>query len=193
MNGKEIPICTNPTPATEVLATTDDGAPLLCRYAVGEGEILLFNTPVYPANSAICSLYESEMQRVIRKATDAEPVWATTGDDVEFAVYRQEDGSAHVYFLAVDWYRPEEPLRHATLRLGKRTYDVALPFGVLVKCVTDGDSAAWPTAEEGEVLCREQDGWKVQGRGKVDFCIAENGDLRRVTVDFSENPIAFIQ
>lgn len=193
VNGKEIPICTNPTPATEVLATTDDGAPLLCRYAVGEGEILLFNTPVYPANSAICSLYESEMQRVIRKATDAEPVWATTGDDVEFAVYRQEDGSAHVYFLAVDWYRPEEPLRHATLRLGKRTYDVALPFGVLVKCVTDGDSAAWPTAEEGEVLCREQDGWKVQGRGKVDFCIAENGDLRRVTVDFSENPIAFIQ
>jgi hypothetical protein len=121
-----------------------------------------------------------------------EPAWAETGDDVSFTVYRQADGSTHLYFLAVDWYRPEEQIRTATLRLGQTAYPVSMPFGILVKCVTDGTRAAWATSEEGEVLSVSSDGIRVQGTGKVTFCVAENGRVRTVTVDFSERPVQIV-
>lgn len=192
VNGKALSVCRNSPPATEVLSTTDDGTPLLCRYAVGAGEILLFNTTAYPADEAIRSLYEAEMKRIVQQATDAEPIWAGTKDDAEFAVYRQADGGAHVYFLAVDWYRPEKDLRRAELRLGEQRYEVSFPFGVLIKCVTDGHCAAWATAETGEVLSVSDEGIRVQGMGKENFCIAKDGIVRTLTVDCSENKIQII-
>ena len=109
-----------------------------------------------------------------------------SGDDVETAAYEQGDGIRHYYVLAVDWFRAPEPLRHASLRLGQNRYPVELPFGVMLKIVTDGKRAAWCLSEEGEVLRLEPEGAVVQGAGLQTFCLAQNGELRTVEANFDE-------
>lgn len=189
---KALSLCQNAAPADEVLLRTDEGQPLLCRYRVGKGSLLLFQTKEYPAQEALRPAYEQAMLALVGDTVAAEPVWAETGDDVSFTAYRQADGSTHLYFLAVDWYRPEAGIRTATLRLGQARYPVSMPFGVMLKCVTDGRRAAWAESEAGEVLSLGEAGVRVQGTGSVTFCLAEGGVIRRVAVDFSTNPIQTI-
>ena len=140
----------------------------------------------YPSSPAIRGLYESEMVRLLRTVAEEESVYAEAGDDVEFALYKQKDGSKHVYFLATDWYRDPAPLRTATLRIGDCRYPVTLPFGVMLKCVTDGVSAVFAESEDGEVLSVTGDTATVQGTGVIRFKIARNGTLRTEEVDFSD-------
>ena len=185
VNGKPVTVCQNATVPDEVLSRTDSGAPLLCRYCVGEGEVLLYNVGEYPAAEAIKAYYEQTLKSLIREATDAEDVWAETGEDVEFAVYEQENGDSHVCFLAVDWYRDPAMLRHATLCVGEEEYDVCMPFGVMLKCVVGESVAAWAVSESGEVLEVGNTSVTVQGSGVVDFCIAKGGEQKKITVDFS--------
>jgi len=189
VNGAAISVCVNAKKPDRVLVTTDDGQPLACTYRVGRGEVILFNTKAYPADPVIRALYESELIALAEAANAAEPAWVSCGDDVEFAVYEQMDGTRHVYFLAVDWYRDPATLRHATLRLGTDCYDVALPFGVMLKCVTDGKATVWAESEEGEVLALAGDTATVQGAGKVTFCVAKEGQLQAVTLDFTKEPV----
>ena len=188
VNGVAVSVCENAQKPDAVLAACDDGTPLICVYRRGKGEVVLFNVAAYPAHPAIKALYEQQLVRLAAQANAAEAVWAECDDDVEFAVYRQKDGTDHVYFLAVDWYRDPAPLRHATLRVGKDTYDVAFPFGVMLKCVTDGKRAVWAKSEDGEVLSLAN-GVTVQGVGNVTFCVAENGTVTEKTVDFSAAPV----
>lgn len=188
-NGLPISVCTNAKAPDEILLRTDSGAPLLCRYCIGKGEILLFNTKDYPSKEAIRADYERVLAEQIKQATQKEAVWAETGEDVEFAVYEQENGAKHAYFLAVDWYRDPDVLRHATLRIGGQRYDVSMPFGTMIKCVVQNGTAAWAESEDGEVLCVGDESMTVQGMGEVDFCIFQSGACTRVTVDFSESPI----
>ena len=192
LGGLALSLCQNAVPADEVLLRTDEGQPLLCRYRVGKGSLLLFQTKEYPAQAALRPAYEQAMLSLVGDTVAAEPVWAETGDDVSFTAYRQADGSTHLYFLAVDWYRPEPGIRTATLRLGQERYPVSMSFGIMLKCVTDGRRAAWAESEAGEVLSLGEAGVRVQGTGTVTFCLAEGGKLRHVTVDFSTEPIQTI-
>ncbi|MBQ9761267.1 MAG: hypothetical protein IJW16_07960 [Clostridia bacterium] len=189
VNGKKISVCVNPQAPDEVLLRTDSGAPLLCRYRVGKGEVLLYNVKDYPSVEAIRAQYEQTLTDLIREATEAERVWARTGDDVEFVVYDQEDGTKHVYFLAVDWYREPEFLRHAELCIDGKTYGVYLPFGRMIKCVTKDGIAAWAESEDGEVLSITDAGITVQGTGEVIFRVARDGARRDVTVDFKSETV----
>jgi len=189
VGGKPISVCVNPRVPDEVLSYTDGGAPLLCRYQMGNGEMLLFNVRNYPAAEAIRGAYEHQLSALIREATTAEHVWAQTGEDVEFTVYQQENGDHHVYFLAVDWFRDPEPLRHATLRIGSQKYDISLPFGVMLKCVVAGDRAAWAESEDGEVLKISDTSITVQGTGTVIFRVVREGKQTRIPVDFTTNPV----
>lgn len=193
VSGLPVSVCVNPLSPDEILSRTDSGRPLLCRYRIGDGEVLLFNVRDYPAAEAIREAYGQILTSLIREATDAERVWAETGDDVEFAVYAQENGDSHVYFLAVDWYRDPTPLRSATLRIGDTTYAISVPFGVMLKCVVSGNSAAWCESEDGEVLSISDKAITVQGRGNVKFSLARNGRTKSVTVDFSESTVQKIE
>ena len=192
-HGIPLSVCTNAKKPDAVLKETDDGHPLICRYDIGKGSVILFNTAEYPVHASIRADYEEEMIRITKAATAVEPVYATAGEDVEFAVYRQADETCHVYFLATDWYHDPAPLRHATLRVGKDHYDVTLPFGVLLKCVSDGESAAWAESEDGEVLSLRDGTATVQGTGCVTFSIAKNGIRSSVTVDFGTNAVQSIK
>lgn len=187
-NGREIEVCVNGTQPNEILVKTDNGLPLVCRYKVGKGEVVLFNVKEYPACDAIKSLYEEELRRTMYELIAKERVWAKTGDDVEFAVYEREDGLTEVYFLAVDWYREASLLRKAILRVGDYEYSLALPFGVMLKCVVCGNTAVYATSECGEILSLNEKSMRVQGCGDVEFVVLQNGKVYNKTVNF-ENEI----
>lgn len=192
VDGVEVSVCVNAAPADEVWQYTDSGRPFLCRYRVGEGEVLLFNTPHYPSHAAVRPAYERAISEQVRRVTAAQAVWAETGDDTAFAVYAQSDGSRHVYALAVDWYRPPQNRRRLMLRVDTETYPLWLPFGVLIKCVVRDNRAAWACDETGEVLEVTAKAVRVQGVGTVEFCVAAAGTVTHHTVDFSAAPIQWI-
>lgn len=192
VGGVTASVCVNAKTPDEVLATTDDGTPLVCLYRVGKGKILLFNTKEYPAHAAIRPFYEAEMKKLLEDEAAKETVWAEGADNVEFASYDQKDGTRHLYFLATDWYRDPAPLRRATVRVGEDRYDLTLPFGTLIKCVSDGTCAAWPENEDGEVLSVKDGVVTVQGTGRVSFVVAKDGKQTVKVVDFSKASVQAI-
>ncbi len=188
-NGKKVSVCANPVKCDEVLLYTDSGLPLLCRYRIGKGEVLLFSVKDYPYADAIREVYAKAVTDCARSACDGEYVWAETDDDTEFAVYSQKDGSSHVYFIAVDWYRAPKKIRRARLRIGKEIYPVEMNFGTLIKCVCNCDCAIWATSEDGEVLSVSSDKATVQGNGNVTFAVAKQGKISHIDIDFKSAPI----
>ncbi|MBR5314681.1 MAG: hypothetical protein IKU45_04655 [Clostridia bacterium] len=192
VDGKQTTVCTNAKKPDEVLAYTDDGQPLVCLYKYGKGEIIMFNTKAYPAEEAIRPLYEAEMKRVIEEETAKEPIWAKGNDCVEFAVYNQKDESKHIYFLATDWYRDPEYLREAKLFANDFEYTVTLPFGVLIKAVSNGKVSVWAESEDGEVMSVSDKEITVQGTGKVSFVIARDGKMSKETIDFADASVKTI-
>lgn len=188
-NGNPVFVCDNPLPADEVLLYTDSHRPLLCRYRVGKGELYLFSVREYPSCPAISEYYEKMMINLAEKAGKEEYVWAKTGEDSEFAVYVQPDGTRHVYFLAVDWWQDSEKLRTAYLKIGNEEYRVQMPFGTVVKCVCNENLAVWTADGEGEVLSLSQKCVRVQGSGTVVFTVAKNGSQENIEVDFSSSPV----
>lgn len=192
-NGIELPVCKNFEKADEILETTDSGLPLICKYKIGDGEVILFNTKVYPAHTSIKELYESIVKAEVLNAVKTERVWAKTGNDVGTAMYKQADGSMHIYFIAVDWYNGREGIRKADLLVDNYRYEVTLPFGVMTKAVINGGFAAWPLSENGEVVSVSGKKAVVQGEGRVEFTLAKDGKQKTVTVDFNENSVLEIE
>lgn len=192
-NGLPVSVCDNPTSPDEVLLYTDSGKPLLCRYKIGEGEVIIFSVKDYPSSKAIAKSYEEMIVKLAKNAAFDEHIWAETDDSAEFAVYSQADGGSHVYFIAIDWYRDPNVLRNAYLRIGKEKYCVEFPFGVMIKCVCNDTCAAWAESEDGEVLSVSENLVRVQGTGKVVFCIAKNGNVEKINVDFSDCSVKVLE
>ena len=186
-NGEAVSVCENfSEDGCEVLVFTDQGLPLVCRYKLGKGDVILFNVNAYPAHEAIKELYREILCKESDALVDQEEIWAEAGDDVEFAVYDTDDGERHIYLLAVDWYRAPELIRRATLRVGAHRYTVELPFGRMIKCVAKGDTAIYPHDEVGEVLSIDDGIARVQGSGKVTFTVCKNGETTMYHIDFDQ-------
>ena len=111
---------------------------------------------------------------------------------VQFAVYNQDDGAKHIYFLAVDWYKEPSYLRASTLRIFDKTYTVEFPFGVMYKCVINDGIGAYCHSEDGEVLSVSKERIRVQGTGKQNFSILQNGEVKIAEIDFSAKSVAEI-
>ncbi len=159
----------------------------LKEYKFGEGTIYLFDTKCYPSD--IEEAYKEAMARLISEVIEKEDIWASADNDVEFSCYNQGNGDKHLYFLAVDWYNKSMENRLAKLRLLDKTYEVEVPFGVMIKAVANAKVALWPESEEAEVLSLSSEGAKVQGRGLVTFSIAKDGNVRKITVDFGSGNV----
>lgn len=194
VGGRPVRVCANALPGGEVSAWTDGGLPLVTRRQYGKGEIVLVEALAYPGDDAMQDVYAAELRRLAAEETAREPVWAETGgDDVAFTVYRQEDGSAHVYFLAIDWFLDPAAVRHAVLRIGADRYNVELPFGVLVRATVRDGRAVWPLGENGDVVSLDGGRTIVQGAGTCDFVCAADGAMHTVSVDFSSKPVREIK
>ena len=191
--GEPIAVCENySAEGCEVLVSTDEGLPLVCRYKLGKGEVVLFNVNAYPAHKAIKGLYREFLRKEADALVGSEAIWAECGDDVEFAVYDTDRGERDIYLLAVDWYRSPELMRPATVRVGENKYPVELPFGRMIKCTAKGDTLIYPHDESGEVLSIDEGRARVQGSGKVDFTVCKNGETTTYHIDFDE-PIKEIE
>lgn len=193
VDGKLVSVCINNTPADEVLLECDGGEPLLMKYKVGKGEILLFNTKEYPANEGIKPYFENEVIRITKEETAKESAWVKGDEYIEFAAYDQSDGSRHLYILAVDWYRNDTAERKATVKLNNKMYEISVPFGVLIKCVTKDGVAAFCNSEKGEVLDVSENEILVQGTGKIEFTLLKEGEIKTILVDFSKETVQKIR
>ena len=176
----------------EVLAYTDNGNPLVCRYTVGDGEVILFNVNAYPAHPAIQGLYENILKEMQAQAVANESVWVEADESVQFAVYNQDDSAKHVYILAVDWYREPSYLRTCALRIAGKAYSIQIPFGIMYKCVIKNNVGAYCHSEKGEVLAITDKYIRVQGIGKQTFSLLKDGKMKVVEVDFSQASIVEI-
>lgn len=185
VNGVELPVCKSFLKCDEIIEKTDSGLPLICKYKIGNGEVILFNTKVYPAHASIKELYEGIVKNEVSNAVKSENIWAKTGNDVGTAMYKQNDGSMHIYFIAVDWYNGREGIRKAELLVDDYRYEVVLPFGVMTKAVINDGIAVWPLSENGEVISVDGKKAIVQGEGTVEFVFAKDGKQKTVTVDFN--------
>lgn len=191
VNGVPIPICVNALPCEEILASCDDGTPLVCRYKIGNGEITLCNASVYPAHPIVKPLYEQELERHARYAAADENVRATVGKGVEFSIYKNGD-ETDVYFLAVDWYRDPTSMRQATLYVNDIPHALSFPFGVLLKAAVWKDFAAYPHNEDGEAISVKNGIAKLQGIGRVAFTLIHGENERTIEIDFSKQAIVEI-
>lgn len=189
VGGEQLYVCSNARTPHKVLEYTDSGKPLVCSYRMGRGEIILFHTKEYPSHVAIRALYEQQLQKLLESECQSEQIWAEAGEDVEFAVWQQNDGSRHVYLLAVDWYNDPTPTRRAILRVGEHKYDVCVPFGTMLKCVCRDGVAVWAANEDGEVISLSDNTATVQGTGVIPFHIAKDGNITTVEVDFTQNNV----
>ncbi len=191
VGGNTVPVAANCVEGT-ILQKTDDGLPLVIEYNYGSGKITFVTASAYPSDPAICEIYAELLKANMERATAPERAWASCGDYVEFAIYKQPDGTSHVYFLAIDWYREHSSMRHATLRAENEYYNVDIPFGTMIKAVTNGSSAAWSLSEAGEVLSVSKNSVTLQGSGKIDFMLCKNGAAEKITADFSNSTVQTI-
>lgn len=173
----------------EAVVTTDGGHPLIYRVPLGDGNLYFVNAKDYAGNPAVAQAMEQVLSQLTETVLAKEPVYARGNESVQFAAYRQENGDTHLYFLATDWYNFDAAPRTAQLVLNGTTYAVDVPFGQLVKAVSDGTVAIWPQQDDGEVLAVTPAAARVQGVGVIPFVIAKDGTTRTVTVDFTADPI----
>ncbi len=193
INGKCIRVCTNVKAPDKILKTTDEGSPLISLYKLGKGSVILMNILAYPSDPAIRCDYETLLKTLAENACREEWAWCETPAEVTSAVYEQEDGSRHFYFLAIDWYHHINDIRTATLRIGNDRYSIEMPFGVMIKCVVNDSSAAWPHSENGEVRSLDAASARVQGRGIVTFTLAKDGKTKDITVNFSNDTVQTVE
>ena len=188
-NGKSLEIAVNVIPGAEVLIKTDDGLPLVYAVKQGDGEILLINSRLYPANEAIRPAYDEMIVMLHDRVEATEPNGMECGTDVQYTVYAQEDGTRHYYVTPVDWYNQPDFKRHATLRVGTDRYELALDFGTIVKLFVTDTAAAWTEEDTAEVLSVTDSEVTLQGLDTVTLHVAHGGKETVVTVDCSKNPI----
>ncbi|MBQ3228354.1 MAG: hypothetical protein IJB43_07205 [Clostridia bacterium] len=191
-NGKKLPIAVNPPADVEVLEKTDDGMPFVYSVKVGEGRVILVNTIYHPANDAVRSIYEKLLRNLQAKLYAEEPSEMTCGEDVQYAIYKQENGDYHYYVTPVDWYNDPAPKRSATLRVGEDVYPLSLTFGDIIKIVANNTTAAWAEEMDAEVLSIEGDRVTVQGVDTVTLHICRGGKEHVYKLDCTTEPVAFI-
>lgn len=183
-NGKSIPVaCNLNTENSTVLKMTDSKYPLLIEKKVSKGKIVLLNTKLYPANPAVSELYTSTFEQLTDSINEIEYVMPVVGPDVQAAVYDQENGDFHVYFTAIDWWNTPQKQRRAALRIGKYTYEIQLPLGVMKKVYVHNDTAVWSDSEDTDIFAD----LTVSGYGIQTFHVAKNGSIKTSQVDFTEN------
>ena len=115
------------------------------------------------------------------------------GEDVQYAIYRQENGDYHYYVTPVDWYHEPDFARSATLRVGKDHYDLSLRFGEIIKIVTNATTAAWAEEMDAEVLSLEDGRVTVQGVDSVTLHVCRDGKESVYTLDCTTEPVASVE
>ncbi len=193
VDGKPIRVNAKVPEYVNVLRQTDGGNALIYEMNLGDGKVYFLNTLEYAGNSALIATVKNFIGELSEKCFSNEKIWARGDDTVQFAVYGQEDGSKHIYFLSIDWFDASAPTHTAALRIDEYEYPVEVRYGTMIKAVAIDKIAAWFDSEECDVLEINSDGIKVQGVGNGTLNIAENGSITRLETDFSDASVKVIK
>lgn len=175
-----------------VLKETDGGRALIYELPVGSGKVIILNTLEYAGASAIYDCVRGFVSEISSEQFACERAWAEGDDAVQFAVYKQENGDVHVYFLSTDWYEASEPAHSAILRVDENKYEISIAYGTMIKAVVSGNVGAWFDCEDCDVLEIADGKIKLQGVGAGKLFIAKDGIVVEKTVDFGENSIQYL-
>lgn len=192
-NGEQVNV--NRSVKTEnanVLLKTDNDIPLLIEYKLGNGNIYFVNAKEYPAEKGVEPVYRFIIEKLSDEVNSNENGFIECDDTVQFAVYKQNDGSRHIYLLAVDWYNDPNKTRHAKFLFGTKKYAIDIKFGEMLKIVINDNIAAWTNDDTADVLEICDDFVKLQGIGSTKLCMVKNGNLLEKNIDFSDNAIKII-
>ncbi len=189
ISSRPIHICPEIPRGAEVLKYTDSSLPAIYSVKIGQGKVIVVNTKEYAANDAIRPYVEETIRELAKEVVRCEEVWAEGDNYVQFAVYKQEDDSTHIYFISADWYLPQEPVHTARLIIGKDSYDLDISYGRMLKAVISEGVGAWFDCEECDVISLKQDKVTVQGIGKASLFIAKQGKRTIIDVDFTERAV----
>lgn len=173
--GKTVWVADKIPQGAEVVVRTDSGNALVYELVSGEGRLLFVNAREYAGNIALTDLWEELIRKQLKQIVDKESCWIYCGEDVEFTVYDQEDGSRIFYVLAVDWYHEPDCLRTVTLRVGDFTYQISVKFGVMLKILVKGNTAVWADTEDVELRSLGDNCVEIIGLTECDIHIASNG------------------
>lgn len=187
VSGKQIMVCTNPAAECEVIKNTDNGVPLVYSVNYGKGQIVVVNSLYYPGNEILLPIYNEVVKYVCDKILQKENCRVECGVDVEYTIFEQNNGTRHYYFTAVDWYNNSEMPRKAKFIMNGHTYPIDIPFGTIVKLVTNGKTAVWPENDSAEVISINEDSFEAQGYGCEIFFVAKEGRINTYTVDFASS------
>ncbi len=193
VDGNAVRVNENIPEGATVLKQTDNGNALIYEINLGDGKVYLLNTLEYAGNSAIYAVVKNFIAEISKTIFSEERIWARGDDIVQFAIYGQEDGSKHIYFLAIDWFDASAPTHTATLRVGEYEYPVNVRYGTMIKAVASGNVAAWFDSEECDVLEITKDGIKVQGIGTGMLNVAQYGNITSIKTDFTDVSVKVIK
>ncbi len=176
----------------EVLETTDEGMPLIYRVAAGQGSVVFINASCYAIDPAVKEAWTRTVDYLTAEVLDQEPFHVDVDENVQYTVYRQEDGSYHLYLLAVDWWDPVDTPHTAVLHLNGQAINIDMPWGTMRKVVISGASAAWCDSEDGEVLSVSDDMVVAQGVDSETFHVARDGEESLHHLDFHDAAVQTI-
>lgn len=190
INGEETRVCTAmKTDECDIVIKTDNNLPLVIKKSIDRGTLWFVNSTDYPANKAIKSIYEELIISISEINNEKEQCFVSCNNDVQFSIYTQDDGSKHIYLLAVDWYNTSNESRKAELIFNGNRYSVSVPFGVLIKVVVNNDIAAWVESELGEVIDCGTSGVCIQGYGRQKAFIIRDNKMECHDIEFNKNTI----
>jgi hypothetical protein len=193
LEGKAVRINGNIPEGATVLKQTDSGNALIYEIKVENGTVYVINTLEYAGNPAIYSTVRDFVATISDQSFAEERIWAKGDENVHFAVYDQEDGSRHIYFLAIDWFNPSEPTHTAKIILNDCEYPIDVRYGTMIKAVATDNIAAWFDCEECDVLEISENAVKVQGIGSGRLFVAKNGEIKVIDIDFSEKSLLTLE
>ncbi len=185
--GTQIKVCVNLSDNLKKISPDFDTEDVVYELECGKGKIILVNTLCYPGNKAIYSVYNNLIKSCADEILKNEKVRVECGDDVQYSIFKQEDNTYHIYLTAVDWYNTDDTLRKAKVVTKNTSFDVEMPFGKIVKIVTDTNTFVWPENELAEVVCVNQNSFTAQGEAKERFYVAQNSNIKEYVLDFSDS------
>ena len=193
VNGQKVRVNTALPEDAEILQSTDGGNALIYKLKLGDGTVYLLNTLEYAGNPAIYSVVREFISSLANELFDEESTWARGDDKVNFAVFRQEDGSRHIYFLAIDWFDAACPVHTAALRLGDKEYPIDVKYGTMIKVVATDNVAAWFDSENNDVLSVSDGYVTVQGCEMGELFVAREGRVDKIEVDLTNESLQKIK
>ncbi len=189
--GNPLTVGTPPAEATPVLHT-DSRKILAYSLPVGKGTVFVINAKEYAGNTGVSMAYKEVLNAILPGILKKESVYAQGDDAVQFAIYRQPDGSSHVYFMAMDWYHSTDSHRRGTLQIGQHHYAVPAPLANPVKAVINQGVALWCNDGEGDVISVNNTSAMLQGIGRCVFTVAKDGKTAEIPVDFTQSSLQTI-